>query len=749
METPKRLPIKIVQTAADDFVAPEPGGSPRKIFGVVTPATRQQLVGQVQGLRQAFAEGFRRRPNVPAVARIRLRDDALAKSHRPRGLLSAATTPIIGSESFGELLVSVRPAGLEHLAHEIASTATHARTAEISTIDGITPYVIPKERIADLQEELAGKASVLKVRLFNHQNTALNAILLDAFLSELRGLGIEAPDELPYGGGMRIYRIRNVAPEAVVSLAGFVGTQQLSTFPRYETIRAAAVQVRDLRATDFPPPEDGREYPTVGIIDSGTSPADPYIAPWVVERHIYVPAADQTFEHGSFVAGLVIHPRLLNAGQPAFPDSSSKIVDVVAIPKGSGLAEDELVTILEEVLPKHPEVLVWNLSIAGRRLCTDGAFSDLAVKLDELQDRFGVTFVFAAGNYGVRPFRPWPPTDLGEQDRICSPADSMRGVTVASIAHLGHATSRVKQGEPSPFSRRGPGPVFTPKPDVGHFGGNCDTTGAYTQLGVLSVDGTGKVAENIGTSFAAPLIATQLAGISASLATPPSRNLAKALLVHSAVLGSESIPAHELRYRGFGIPGSVLDVLTCTPWSATLVFEPELIPGLEFVRTRVPIPPSLRNSDGKLRGNIAMTLVYDPPLDATFGSEYCRMNVDASLGTYEKGKDGKLHHKKQIPAEPRDISELYERQLIEHGFKWSPVKVYRRSLKSVSGNDWRLKVELLARSGYSTSAPQRAALVITIADPQKTAPVYDQVVQLMQKAGWASNDLQVQSRLRT
>jgi serine protease AprX len=752
MDTPTRLPIKLVHSRQEDFIPPEAGGSPRKLFGDVTPETRAQLVGQVQGLRQTFAVDFKRWPNLPAVARVRLKEEALAKSHRPRGLLNPSTTPIIGAEGFGELLVSVQPSGLDQLAREIETDTTRGRTADISTIQAITAYRIDSS-VSDLdalRKRVAEGEATLKLRLFDHRNTALNAILYDAFLKQIADLKLTPPEELPYGGGIRVFRLRGVRPDAVVALAGFVGTQHLSSFPRYVSIRAASVQVRQLSNADFPAPEAGRHYPTVGIIDSGTSPADPFLAPWVSARHVYVAPSEQTFDHGSFVAGLIVHPRLLNAKQPAFPDASSKVVDVVAIPGGgAGLGEDELVTILEEVLPKHPEVRVWNLSLAGHAPCSDGDFSDLAVKLDDLQDRFGVTFVFAAGNYTTKPFRSWPPEDLGEADRICGPADSVRGITVASTAHLAHATSQVQKNEPSPFSRRGPGPVYIPKPEVSHFGGNCDKTGNYAQTGVLSVDGNGHIAENIGTSFASPLVATLLAGIDSALASTPSRNLAKALLVHSAVLSSKELSAHDIRYRGFGVPGSVLDVVTCVPWSATLIFEPDLLSGLEFIRPNFPIPPSLRTAAGKVRGDFAMTLVYDPPLDAAYGSEYCRINVDASLGTYEKGPDGKRHHHRQIPPEPKDISKLYERQLIEHGFKWSPVKVYRRSMKGVSGKLWRLKIDLLNRSGFSTATPQGAAVIITMSDPQQKANVYDEVVTLMQKAGWATNDLQVQTRVRT
>lgn len=747
----ERLPIKVVHQRNEDLQKPDAGGGPRKIFGEVTPAVRRRLVQQVRAVEATFQPVFERAPNIPAVARLRLKEDAIAKSHRPASLLSV-TTPIIGVETFGELLLSVRPAGLRALVEQFESGSTKQRLADISTIDTIQPYGEEDALRATVETLIHAVKDdgALKLRLFNHGNTALNAIVFAAFLRQLKALDMAPPEELPYGGDVRIFRLNDMKPEAVEPLARFVGTQSLSRFPKFRSLDSASMAVRALTPLDLPPPEEDRAYPVVGVIDSGVDPGDSFLAPWVIERHEYVPPRYRSYDHGSFVAGLIAQPRLLNQGDPRFPDASARVVDVVAIPGGhEGVREDDLLTILEDVVPAHPDVRVWNLSLASDEPCDDRSFSDLAIKLDDLQDRYDVTFVLAAGNYQTAPFRGWPPEDLGNADRICSPADSLRSLTVGSVAHLDRPNSRVRSGQPSPFSRRGPGPVFTPKPEVVHLGGNCDDTGQYLQTGVMSVDGSGRLAENIGTSFAAPLVSTLMANVDAALAVHPSRNLLKALLVHSAMLGMDDVTANELRYRGFGVPSDPMNVLTCTPWSATLVFEAEIAEGVEFIRSPFPIPPSLRTKGGKVRGDVVMTLVYDPPLNATFGAEYCRTNVEASLGTYDVGKDGKRHHRRQIPPEPQDMAKMFERQLIEHGFKWSPVKVYRRSMDRVTGKDWRLVVGLTQRSGFATSDAQRAAIVITLADPGESAPVYDEVVIAMTRLGWTTNDLEIQARLRT
>ncbi len=748
----ERLPIKIVQARNEDYQRPESGFGQRKVFDEESlPALRQRLSEEVAKVEAAFAPVFRNMPNMPAVARVRLKEDAIAKSHRPATLL--ATTPVIGVEHFGELLISVRPSGLRSLVDRIKHDETKTRRADISTIETILPYR-ESDALRDGLDVLKAEATrehVLKLRLFDHRNTALNAIVYKGLVERVMSLGLPPPEELPYGGDIRIFKVKGVTPEAVEPLARFVGTQSLSVFPRYHSIETASIAVRNLAPNDFPPPTDDVVYPVVGIIDSGTNPEDPFLHPWIVGREEYVPELNRSYDHGSFVAGLIAHSRRLNQGDTRFPETSAKIVDVVALPGKGGLREDDLLSILEEVLPKYPEVRVWNLSLGGDECCDDRSFSDLAMKLDELQDRYGVLFVLAAGNYTQVPLRGWPPDDLGEADRICSPADSLRGITVGSIAHLHRPTYRVKPDEPSPFSRRGPGPVFIPKPELVHHGGNCDDTGQHAQTGVMSIDAGGQLAENIGTSFAAPLVTTLLANVDHALAPGASRNLVKGLVIHSAMLASEKLTGDEIRYRGFGKPGNdPVSVLTCTPWSATLVFEPDLVAGVDFVRHPFPIPPSLRTTTGKVRGGIVMTLVYDPPLNGSFGAEYCRTNVEASLGTYDLGTDGKRHHSREVPPEPKDMAKLYERQLIEHGFKWSPVKVYRRIIaKGIKGDQWRLNVSLTQRSGFAASEPQSAAILVTLFDPSKKAPIYNEVTSLMMQLGWATTNLEVQARLRT
>jgi serine protease AprX len=105
--------------------------------------TRSRRIGPVHvavGIRDRFKPAFDEFPGVPAVARARIRPDAVAKSHRPVAILSPSTCPIIGSEGLGDLLVRVTPQGLESLAQRIESDRIKLGIANLSTLQSFDAY---------------------------------------------------------------------------------------------------------------------------------------------------------------------------------------------------------------------------------------------------------------------------------------------------------------------------------------------------------------------------------------------------------------------------------------------------------------------------------------------------------------------------------------------------------------------------------------------------------------------------------
>lgn len=739
MAEQKKLPIKVVPPLRDDFVIPESGGGSSKFFVENIEELQGFLLDQLSTVKTHFAPSFALRPKVPGVMRVALRREAIAKSHRPTRLFSQDSCPIIGMESLGDLLISVTPTGLEKVINDVATLSAQLLKANITTIERIT-YFSPH-----FDSDLCGKN--VKIKLFQHHNSTFDYEIEKEFFEILHGCSLQKTEKMRYGPGLSIYKVHSPSASFVEQLSVFAGIQSVSNFPIYYPVRTSSLPVGKVNAKNFPLPEENVSYPVVGVIDTGTQKDIPILEPWIVDRENYIPEGYANHNHGTFVSGLLAHSKAFNHGDPRFPGCAAKIVDVAAIPT-SGISEDELLSILEEVLPKHPEVKHWNLSLGTNTPISNSIFSDFGVSLDRLQQEYGVIFYLAAGNHTTKLLPQFQRKGAQDSERICAPADSVRSVVVGAMAHTHNKASLSRTDEVSPFSRKGPGPLYLPKPDISHYGGNCNNQGYCTQSGVLSIASKGEIVEDVGTSFATPLVSVLSSNIAHSV-MDASPNLTKALLIHSAAMNSGASTPSLLHNRGFGVPPDLDSILSCPPWACTMIFEFPLRRRTEYRKIEFPIAPSLHIAGNKVRANFLMTLVYDPELDASYGSEYCRTNVEVSLGTVKRDKAGKYHHAKQVPEDPKLRGSAYEVDLIESGFKWSPVKVYRREInRGIDADQWQLILRVLERSGHACSSPQSLALIITISDPDKYLPVYDETVVLMNQLGWGAYDLEVQSRLR-
>jgi hypothetical protein len=397
---------------------------------------------------------------------------------------------------------------------------------------------------------------------------------------------------------------------------------------------------------------------------------------------------------------------------------------------------------LRDALQNRPDVKVWNLSL-GAGVSDEGVFSDFAVMLDNLSEEYGVLFVISAGNYLDLPRRGWP--DAAElNDRILSPSDAVRALTVGSIAHSDAEGQTVAIGAPSPYSRRGPGPVFTPKPDVVHIGGGVHSPWATGASSIRFMGPQGQTGRSFGTSYAAPLASCLAAhawrALDGSNANKPTPSKIKALVLHAAQLSSPDRSPLERRYYGAGLPTDVISALYDRNDSFTLMFDAQLVEGRRWRKAPYPIPQSLLHQ-GKFKGEIIITAVYSPPLDANAGAEYVRANLELSFGTL----DAKGNIKGQVPQEGDIGQSGYETAQIEHGGKWSPVKIHRRKFpQGCAGDVWALQATLRLRAGEPPlQKPVGATILVTLRSVDGNEKVYEEGSRALAATNWVSNILPV------
>lgn len=748
----QHLPLKIVIASEGDMKRPLPARGKPKSFSRHYPDMRDAILGQLTELEQFFESAFTT-SNLPAVGRLILRDDAIAKSHRPELLFAKSKCNVIGGQAFGQLLIRVRPDTIRQFKKVVSTTTDDKLKSDIGKIQTILPYtpddVLGHCTKGDFNTALRQvRAERVKLRLFSHHHPDTDNELERAFLALAEESGIPTPTKLDYAPGLRLYSIdiRN-SQTPVTNLASFLGTQSITTFHHFN-VSPQVTSVGTVPDDDFPPPDPGEEYPVVGILDTGTDPHNSLIQAWVVTRdESDVPSVDQDNSHGTMVSSITINGRTLNGDRDGFPKPRTKVLDVVAFPKG-GTGELELLDTMRRAFSTYTHVKIWNLSINSTdRTCETESFSHFAMALDHLQDEFGVMVVNSAGNFVDRPAHNWPRPDLNNRDRIFPPADSLRAITVGSQAHLTSANACAKVGEPSPFTRRGPGAAFVPKPDVSHFGGNATATLNSRQIGILSMGTNRQLVESIGTSLAAPLVASTAAHVAHNLDQAPSRHLLKALLVHTAVTHStKELKPEDLQYIGFGRPPEPDQILRCRPWEATMIFDLDIkYSTRRFQKLNFPVPPCLVIKD-KVHADITITLVYDPPVNPADGAAYSQVNIDPSLGTCDIDDGSITAYKRRIVPYPEDYEDLFEKNQIQHGYKWSPVKVYRCRMARIQSPDaWRIGLSMQTRSQSVDVPAQKAVLVATIADPEAKRPVYDEVMALLNQFGWITQNLQIRT----
>ena len=743
----ERLPIKLIMPRQGKESRVSGGGSPPTPFRHVDAAYRKSLSTQVSAIRSTITPQTEHRL-VPV--RVKLLMRAAAKSHRPQSVFSEETCPIVGAGKLGELFVKATPEGLTKLTKVIDSNKSEQITKELSCIEAIET-VTPSYRRGGLgPDELLRRSPrgahgfVTRVRLFNFGNSNDQAKIVSDFQETCHRHGIKT-NNTGYSARSFNYSAECRSAKDVDLLSRIIGVRSVVGMPLIRTVRPMMYNAGPLPKLQKRS-EVANDVPVVVVVDSGISDSIPDLNSWIIGRESHVAPEYRNTDHGTFVGGLICWGNQLNPHVANIDSNPCGLFDFQIIPnadpnKGDtdALKEQEFLISLDSALRQYANrYKVWNLSLSTDAVCSLDEFSSFAEELDNLQEKYEVSFVISAGNYATPPLLNYPRQGPQlEAGRITAPADSVLGITVGSVSHIDYKRDGPKEHHPSAFSRHGAGPNYIIKPDLVHYGGACSIDGSHVS-GIRSLNGNG-TAENLGTSFSAPLVSRTLAQIYHQITPTPKPVLARALLTHHArdPRTQTRVPDGEENFFGFGLPDPVPYCLECSLYTSTLVFDDVLRPGYYLDWDDFPYPDSLKK-DGRYYGEIWMTVAFAPARGARWGSEYCETHIEAHFGVYQKAVsrkagDVKYQFKGLVPPEHKNPGVLYESYQVERLRKWAPVRTYHGFLgeRGQRGERWRLKLQLLTRHGLDadTLKSQPFALIITIADPQKKAPVYDEMAR--------------------
>jgi len=402
---------------------------------------------------------------------------------------------------------------------------------------------------------------------------------------------------------------------------------------------------------------------------------------------------------------------------------------------------------------KPSDLRIINLSLNPEILADLNGYSYSAAILDELADKHDVIFVVSAGNLEGKKVRSrWPvgTTPALQQiasyphfgaDRVYVPGETARNITVGALELFDRGITR-----PAAYTRRGPATSAGIKPDFAHIGG-CEAS--KRPLISANTDGGSRTWQ--GTSFAAPMVAKSLAVLNHRVQGPKPRELLMGLMYHfaqmPALLNNKLLKDVSKDFAGFGIPADVDTMLTSDDHAITLVFADTLPFGMELAFD-FTWPQALFDQAAETRrGDVALTIAYSPPLDSQHQAEFARVNLDAYLRQETIDDEGEIKYKGRLKS---DHSGSLEKNLIEHGAKWWPVKHYRKSFKRLSGTaNWRLVVDSLTRAGASyPDEGVKFAVILTISDPKRKAPVFMSTRQSLLTSGIQLRDVRTTARVR-
>lgn len=734
-------PIQQIQFERRDLQGMKTGGGPKREFVVVDTAYREALAATLDVAAQQVVPQMQAHPNLLAPLVFRLRHEAIAKSHRPVKLVEESGLVPAGHERVEEMLVGAHGSSIAALRSVILERDIKEVRANLSAIVRIEPWGRAQrnpEGTLAVQEQ--GRALL---RFFRYGNDAANARLFEAVRGLFAHLGLKHRFFRQGRHGWfyaSLLDVSNVNEEKFDELLDFPGLRRLMPEPRLLPMATAPASGAEAAAPLLAAPLAG--LPTVAVFDTGTAAAAADLRPWVVGTKTYVLPPDTDHQHGTNVASLVAGAHGLNGAHGDLPPLGAMVYDVCGLESAAGGYVGDILLRLEDAIRDRPDVRVWNLSLGTPFGCDEQTFSEFAQTLDQFSDQYNVLFVVAAGNYLTEPRRTWPVIGTLE-DQVSCPGESVRALTVGSICHIGAPDALNEAGEPAAYSRRGPGPVFTPKPDIVHIGGGVHAPWSAGATSVAVLTSGNARARGFGTSFAAPIASSMaahawdaIAGGTGLTATPA---LVKALMIHAAQLSSPPYTPWERRYYGAGLPKDVVAALYDRDDSFTLIFESRLVPSLRWRKAPYPIPAGLLH-DGKFRGEVIITAVYAPPLDGNAGAEYVRANVELSFGTL----DGDNIHSK-VPLKGEDGTDGYESAQVEHGGKWAPVKVHRKVFSNgIGGDTWALQARMFLREFEPALAEGLTVYILcTLRSLDGDPEIHAQGMRALAATNWVRQDLPV------
>lgn len=687
------------------------GGNPPKFIGSRTSFSRhkRQRVQELQGLID-FRHAKIRSPGERLFYEVEFHEKAVSKSAQPLHLLQASNIDIYAQVSENTFLATSTKANLRSFKDTVNRLTLRNKndSAYLSAITRIKPISKEDRVIGRLEgEEFKGFLFLHHV-LSVEECEEVNREISKETKREHEFFITESGSKAIYGifPSNFIDEISHPAPDnpiyKIEQSLDFIIPQEFAQEYSFEGVRI----------------ENAPDGVLVGVFDSGVKDNPIYRDSIIGNESFISDKQNENISHGTFVGTRIIFgnniesqiaAKVLNAG--------AKILNIQILEGNTPTPEKQIVDAVKSVIERleYQNIKIFNLSLNSEIPIDTNHKSFVTRELDAMAYKHKVLFVISAGNHSVFRNATYPGSFLLPDAVIAPPADILTGVSVGSIADTGSTRAIALQGEPSPFSRVGLSGMR--KPELTHFGGNCDNNNSSSGIGVkgFSAD-PNKITEGCGTSFSAPLVSRIAAQIYAYLRdngwNTATIELTKALLLHSGdyqLPATSTINLNDLhRITGFGMP-DYDRALDCTKSNATFVYcdtigklvqQDGKVQKMSRHKIRFAVPADLegRGKQIKVKG----TLVYNPQISESGEKDYSL--VDIGINLHYKNSRGRT-----VGGGLRNSQ--------DNRTKWNSTKSFEKIYKAYQGGEWEIWLTLTARGRADVDEYiQDYALVITIED---------------------------------
>lgn len=400
----------------------------------------------------------------------------------------------------------------------------------------------------------------------------------------------------------------------------------------------------------LPPIDRQKSVIKMGVFDGGVNMDNPYFSEFVVENNPIPTNKDTKFlGHGMGVVGAALYGDLskyrVNSNLPT-PVVNIESFRVFPLSDNHDIDLYEIIDIIEDIVPKRPDIQVYNLSIGPYGAIDDDNITRFTYAIDELSKTGKKLFIVAVGNDG----------DLNDDGlcRIQAPSDAVNCLGVGAYSKNYEGTF-----ERADYSSYGDGREGCKiKPDFLDFGGSHTNP-----FQLISSDVVNR-SFSCGTSFSAPLVTAKAAEIigRCNFGNPLLKNFGNSLLARALLVHTAKHPKNKAdKYMGYGIANQTVDdILFCDGKNVTTMYQSRLRPTQAI---KLPFP-YLKNLAYKGKVVVEWTIALATEVDAKNTEDYTLSCIEDTFypheGKYRLSKSVNGKTKTKIVDVDKDVDIINE-----------------------------------------------------------------------------------------